>query len=345
MQPQMTGEFLRSHLVCRLRFKQLALLAALDEHRNLHRAAAAVHLAQPSATKLVRDLERTIGFPIFERLPRGMHPTALGAEVLSFAKRALAGLERFTDDLQSRRGGGAGELVIGVVTDAAPDVVARAVSELKTQQPLLSIKLRGEANAEILHRLLDGKIDLAVGRFDCAAQHNLIDFDPLAPEVLHVVVRTGHPLARVPTLCWPMLQSSAWVAQSLTDGAGQAVNREFLRVGAAPPTNVIECSSISTTLQLLQASDAVTLLPEPVVRDHQAAGLLIRLPIEVGAKSSLVGILSRRGESFSAAATKFIELIKGAPGVAEPHRAPRAEFPRRRNSGNAVSAASPPALT
>jgi DNA-binding transcriptional LysR family regulator len=58
---------------------------ALAEHSNLHRAAEAVHMAQPSATKVVRDLERSFGFRLFERLPRGMHPTELGTEVLAFA--------------------------------------------------------------------------------------------------------------------------------------------------------------------------------------------------------------------------------------------------------------------
>jgi len=59
-------------LTRRLRFKQLALLVALDDHRNLHRADEAIHLTQPSATKLLRDVETICGFELFERLPRGM---------------------------------------------------------------------------------------------------------------------------------------------------------------------------------------------------------------------------------------------------------------------------------
>jgi DNA-binding transcriptional LysR family regulator len=91
-----------SHLIGRLRFRHLALLVALDDHRNLRRAADAVHLAQPSATKLVHDLEQVFGFPIFERLPRGMEPTDVGKEVLVFARRTLADLDRFTLDLDSK---------------------------------------------------------------------------------------------------------------------------------------------------------------------------------------------------------------------------------------------------
>src|SRR5687768_7550210 len=93
-------------LLGRLRFKHLALLAALDDHRNLHRAAEAVHLAQPSATKMIHDLELIFGFSLFERLPRGMQPTELGAEVVAFANRMVVDLDRFAHDLDNKRQGG-----------------------------------------------------------------------------------------------------------------------------------------------------------------------------------------------------------------------------------------------
>src|SRR5690242_18357256 len=120
-----------SHLVGRLRYRHLSLLTAIADHRNLHRAAHAVHLAQPSATKLIHDLEQVFGFPLFDRLPRGMEPTELGIEVIAFARRALVDLERAAQELESKRKGGFGQLFIGAIMGAAPDVVARALAEIK----------------------------------------------------------------------------------------------------------------------------------------------------------------------------------------------------------------------
>jgi DNA-binding transcriptional LysR family regulator len=128
-----------TQLVTRLRFKHLSLLVALDEHRNLHRAAEAVHLAQPSATKLLRSLEAVLGFPLFERLPRGMHPTALGAEVLRFACRTLCDLERFVRTLDNKLIGGDGQLVIGTGSGAASEVVARVIAAIKTTKPAIAM--------------------------------------------------------------------------------------------------------------------------------------------------------------------------------------------------------------
>ena len=299
-----------SHLIGRLRFRHLSLLVALGEHRNLHRAAQAVHLAQPSATKLIHDLEQLFGVPLFERLPRGMQPTALGAEVLSFAQRALVDLQRFSEDLERKRTGGFGQLVIGAIMGAAPDVVARAMAEVKKERPLLGIRLMGETSDEIVAFLLDGKIDLAVGRFSNPLQHNLIDYEDLGNEELCIVARTEHPLAGHRRLHLSKLADTPWILQPLTSPARQIIEQEFGQFGMKTPADLVECTSIFATLQLLQKSDAVAMLPESVVRDHLKAGLLTQLPITVGRSLPGFGILTRRGEPTSSTAADFIRALR-----------------------------------
>jgi len=301
---------LLSHLIGRLRFRQLSLLVALGEHRNLHRAAEAVHLAQPSATKLIHDLEQLFEVPLFERLPRGMQPTELGNEVLGFAKRALVDLERFAGDLEAKRKGGYGQLMIGAIMGAAPDVVARAMADMKKARPLLSIRLMGETSDEIVALLLQGKIDLAVGRFSNPLQHNLIEYEVLGNEILYIVARSGHPLAKVRRLKLPMLAESPWILQPLTSPARQILEQEFGQAGMKTPANIVECTSIFATLQLLHTSDAVTMLPESVVRDHLHAGFLTRLKLNVGKSLPGFGILTKRGDPLSATATEFIERLR-----------------------------------
>src|ERR1700709_2083954 len=81
-------------LAYRLRFKQLQLVVALGEQRSLGQAAAAIHVTQPTATKMLAELEALAGFQIYERRPRGMQITVLGREVLTFASRVLSEFDR-----------------------------------------------------------------------------------------------------------------------------------------------------------------------------------------------------------------------------------------------------------
>lgn len=306
----MSASSLLPALMNRLRLKQLALIAAVGQTRNLHRAAEAIHVTQPTATKMLHDAELVFGFPLFERLSRGMQPTELGAEVVRFASRLLADFERFAADLDAKRQGGYGQLVVGAIMGAAPDLVARAVADLKAARPLLVIRLLGETSDEIMDLLAVHKLDLAVGRFSGPLQHNEFDFEPLANETLYVVARSGHPLAQAEGLTLRQLVECPWVMQPLSSPARRVLEQEFAQARLATPANLVEASSIFATLQVLQASDAVTMLPESVVRDHLRANLLCSLPITIGKDLTGFGILTRKGEPLGAVAQEFARALR-----------------------------------
>ena len=64
-------------LRARLKTRQLLLLIALDDERNIHRAAEVLFMTQPAASKQLKDLEDMLDVKLFERHPRGMEPHAL----------------------------------------------------------------------------------------------------------------------------------------------------------------------------------------------------------------------------------------------------------------------------
>ncbi len=73
---------------------------------------------------------------------------------------------------------------------------------------------------------------------------------------------------------------------------------------------MVECASIFATLQLLQNSDAVAMLPESVVRDYLRAQLFVELPVEIGKRLSGFGLLRRKFETLSEPAEYFIALLR-----------------------------------
>lgn len=306
----MAREPLFSSLVNRLRFRHLMLLERLGELENLHRAAAAINLTQPSASKMLRDVEHALGFALFERSSRGMAATELGKQVIEFAGAALADFGRFVEDLDAKRQGGFGQLVMGGIMGAAPDVVARAVADLKRRRPLLAVRILGETSDQLLDLLQHREIDLAVGRFSAPMQHNRFDFEPLANEPLCAVVRAGHPLGKAAALKLKYLVEWPWVLQLISSPSRQLMEQEFAEAGLSTPTNLVECGSIFATLQLLQSSDAVAVLPESVVRDALATKLLRRLPVKVGGKLSDFGVLTRKSEAPAPAAVELIDLMR-----------------------------------
>src|ERR1700748_2744294 len=206
-------------LVNRLKFKHLALLVALDDARNVHQAADAINVAQPSASRMLGDIEEALGFLLFERNARGMQPTPLGVVTLAYARRALAELNRFAEDLDVKRKGGHGQLTVGAIMGAAPDLLAMAVATLKTERPLLHVCILGETSDQVVQLLHRREVDLALGRLTNPLQHNDFDFEPLARETLLLVVRAGHPLAGKTELTLATLVGWPWILQPITSPA------------------------------------------------------------------------------------------------------------------------------
>jgi DNA-binding transcriptional LysR family regulator len=297
-------------LVGRLRFKHLLLLAALDEHRNIRRAADTVHLAQPSATKLIHDLERDFGFQLFDRLPRGMLPTALGVEVLAFARRALGDLKRFASDLDTKQAGRGGQLVIGTTMDVASEILGRALGELKQCHPNLSVRVLGETSDQMIACLLKGETDMALGYLSALPESSGIECETIGKEALSMVVRTHHPLCRKNKLSFSELERAVWIVPPIAHSMCPVIEQCLAGVGIRAPSNIVESNSVTATLGLLLSSDAIAILPEPAVRGHIRANLLIRLPISVGEYSAEFGILSRRGEELTSAAAEFSQLVR-----------------------------------
>src|ERR1700712_1753545 len=116
-----------------LRFKQLQLVAALGEQRTLGQAASTINVTQPTATKMLAELEALAKFRIYERQPRGLQITMLGREILTFAQRVLSEFDRMQAALEARQTGGGGGLLLGAIL-GAPDIIAQAGTEMKEEQ-------------------------------------------------------------------------------------------------------------------------------------------------------------------------------------------------------------------
>ena len=297
-------------LLNRLRYKHLLLIISVHDLGNLHEAAQSFNMTQPAVTRMLHEIENTFGFPLFERLPRGMRPTALGTEAVHFARTALAELERFVGDLSRKQGGGYGQLFIGAIMGAVPGLVANAMAEIKSRKPLLMIRVMGEISDQIVVLLEQRKIELAIGRFSMLLHHNLFDFEALGNEILCVVVRKGHSLASHDQLSLKELCDWPWVLQTLTSPARQIVEAEFERANVKTPSNLVECGSIFANLLLVEQTDAITVLPESVLRDHLKTGLVVELPLSIGKTLPPFGILTRKDEQLSEIALEFVDILR-----------------------------------
>src|ERR1700678_2855776 len=72
----------------------LECLVAIVEQGSLTKAAAVLHLSQPALSHQLAAIERELGTPVIERLPRRIRPTAAGLAAAAEARIALAAADR-----------------------------------------------------------------------------------------------------------------------------------------------------------------------------------------------------------------------------------------------------------
>ncbi len=181
---------------------------------------------------------------------------------------------------------------------------------MKEAEPQLTIKLRGETSDQVLAMLENRSLDLAVGRYSNATQHNIFHYEPLGDEALCIIARAGHPLARRRNLRLRDLAGERWVMQTIETPARPILEMEFGKAGMSTPADMIEANSILTIIHLVQHSDAIAMLSEPLVRIHLASGLLKRLPVRIQSRLGSFGLLTRRNEGLTGAAARFAGRLR-----------------------------------
>lgn len=294
----------------RLRPKHLVLLRALSDSRTLHLAAEELNVTQPAATKLLKDVEDTLGVVLFDRHSRGMVATPLGEAVVAHARLILGQIGHFTADLESKRAGGHGFLSVGAIMGAVPDLIGPVIAQMKARYPQLTVRLLGDTSDQIIALLESHQIEFGVCRYIVAEQYGQFDFEPLGNECLQFVATPGHPLATKRKLSLANLLDETWIMQPLPSPTRILLEEEFARLNLPRPARLIECSSVHASLELLHHSRAVALLSEPVVRRALAAGQITRLRIPHQGRLADYGLVVRRSAVLSAPAREFVRLLQ-----------------------------------
>ncbi|QEC49305.1 LysR family transcriptional regulator [Baekduia soli] len=160
MDPAITTNYDR-----RVLLRQLEYLAALDRERHFGRASQACHVSQPALSAALRRLEDELGVMLVRRGRRFEGFTHEGERVLVWARRALAGAEGLTEEVQRLRGGLEGTLRLGAIPTSLPASV-HVTSRLRRRHPRMRIEIRSMSSREIAAGLRAGELDAGLTYLD-----------------------------------------------------------------------------------------------------------------------------------------------------------------------------------
>ena len=296
----------------RIKSRQIMLLDALDEHRNLRRAAAAINTTQPAATGLLQQLEEGLGVTLFERHARGMEPTVYGEVMIRYARGVLHDFEYASSEMAALMSGAAGLVRIGSVMGATPVLLTQGLARFKLGHPRVQVSLQIDTSDHLMPALLRGDLDVVLGRLPDQFYDEDLEIEQLQGEPMSVVARPGHPLFTMGSVSLSSLVGQTWVLHPLGSPMRRRVEQALQHASLAVPPDIVETSSILATTSLLEASDMISVVPLDVARHYANYNMVAILPVELPISMANLGIITRRKKDLSPAVGGFLHALRNS---------------------------------
>lgn len=174
--------------------RRLLYVVSTAKYGSFTAAAERVGVTQSAITKSVAELERELGYVIFNRTARGVFLTDEGRAFVERAARILDDTRQLFRGSVAKSDPYDDTLRIGVCPASLEWLLVEPLSALMSQHPSIRLEITGGSFDKIAQQLRAGAVDVALG-YD-AAFETQPDFrrDALPPLRTSFFVRQGHPI-------------------------------------------------------------------------------------------------------------------------------------------------------
>ncbi|SFN04321.1 hydrogen peroxide-inducible genes activator [Dokdonella immobilis] len=145
--------------------RHLRFLVALLEHQHFGKAAAACFVTQSTLSAGIRELESALGVSVAERTKRCVVITPSGRRIGEYARKLLKDAEALVQAANEEGLPMSGTFDLGVIPTIAPFLLPRLVPAIGRRFPRLRLNLREDTTQNLLERISDGRLDIALMAF------------------------------------------------------------------------------------------------------------------------------------------------------------------------------------
>jgi LysR family hydrogen peroxide-inducible transcriptional activator len=253
---------------------QLRYFIAVADEGSFSRAAAKVHVAQPSLSQQIRKLEVEVGQPLFDRLPRSVVLTEAGRCLIDYARQILTSIgdaRRCADELKGKI---TGRLAVGAIPTIAPYVLPELIGKFQKHYPEVTLEIVEEVTDGITKRVETGELDVAL--VSTWQQSPTLRSESLGNEPLLALVPKRHPLAKKTRVTLDDLKPQRFLLLHEMHCLSHQVNH-LLEVHRLRPEMALAGSQLGTIANMVAAAMGVSIVPQMMAK-HQPIPGCVSLP-------------------------------------------------------------------
>jgi LysR family hydrogen peroxide-inducible transcriptional activator len=239
-----------------MEFEQLRHFLKVAELGNFTRAALAVGLSQPALSRSIARLEEELGRPVFERQARQVTLTDAGRSLHERAQQIVALVGDAKAEISDN--GQTGRIRVGAIPTIAPFFLPQILRDFRGEFPRATVVVEEETTGNLVHKLADGVIDLALLVRPVEAKY--LRLEDLLEEELLLVISADHPLRARRHIRLADIESLPFVllneAHCLTDNV-----LSFCRHQAIHPVSIEHTSQLATVQELVSLNHGISMIP------------------------------------------------------------------------------------
>ncbi|MDE1462988.1 LysR family transcriptional regulator [Spartinivicinus poritis] len=282
--------------------RQLRLFEATARLGRLTAAADEQAMSQSAASQSLKELELSLGYPLFSRVGRELVITDAGLDVLAKARQVTDMVNELQTAPTSEMTG-----VLRVVASETiasflmPKLLAEFIDAHKQVKPELKI-----ANTQDVIEKLD-KGQAHIGLIEGPAIHQYLTIKPWRQDQLNVFCHPEHPLAKKGKLTLEDIQQQQWILREPGSGTRAVFDAAIERIGGRAILG-LELTRHEAIKQSVKAGLGLGCLSQLAIADEVMAGQLVVLktPLDLTRRFSL---LSNENSYLNAPAQGFVKFL------------------------------------
>jgi len=287
-----------------MNLRQLEAFRATLRSGSITGAAKLLAISQPSVTRLIKELEKSVGFPLFARSGRGLASTVDGRRFGDAVQSMFTGTDELRETAAAIRDSTHGEVQMGVTPVLLYQVTPEAIAKLHQNKPDLKVGLKVDNSSGLIDSVIMQRLDVAVVN----VYRRPDTLHVLYERVLHYVclLPEQHFLARsTESVDLNILEHLDCVAYDRT--RLQSAQHDWLRLLSWPQASLSSYSNIAVAA-LARATGKLAIVDPYTAKTIAALGGVVTRPITQQLTSTLC-VVARGVDTLSLAARELADAV------------------------------------
>ncbi len=291
-----------------MEIRQLKAFLAIAEAKTFTAGARQVNITQAAISMQIRQLEESVGLPLFTRTPRRVILTEAGEMLINRARKIIREHSAALAEIAEIAGAEHGRLRIGAASATfATTQLPLILERLKNKFPNAQITVNSGTSSALVDKIMHGEIDVAF--VSLPVETSNIQTDLLFSDEIVAIASPQHPLAKEKFISAVQLAGEQLILGEKGGNTRRMID-DFFTAANVRPNVVMELSRQEAISKMVENKMGVGMAGAKRIAGEIREKKLVSWLIEGAEIKWDLGLARLRGGYFSPIAKEFVELCK-----------------------------------